>query len=146
MSKSCGCLNERGKSPKKLACPLNGRFYRRVDTRTVLHQVRAPWNMKSGANSFYYCDDPACEAVYFSDDGCLVRHSQLRVNMESEQNLICHCFGVTREDFETDQNVREFVIEQTREGLCACKIRNPSGRCCLAAFSVSPKNSTNRLA
>jgi len=30
--------------------------------------------------------------------------------------------------------IKAFVIQQTKEGLCACESRNPSGRCCLADF------------
>jgi len=33
-----------------------------------------------------------------------------------------------------DPGIRDFVVAQTRLGLCACDTRNPSGRCCLIDF------------
>jgi len=56
------------------------------------------------------------------------------VKEASADTLLCYCFGVSKQDFQTDPATREFVVAQTKAGLCSCDTRNPSGRCCLKDF------------
>jgi len=37
-------------------------------------------------------------------------------------------------DYQSDKRLKDFVVEQTKADVCACDIRNPSGRCCLKDF------------
>jgi len=39
----------------------------------------------------------------------------------------------------TAEAIKAFVVQQTKEKLCACESRNPSGRCCLADFKRMEK-------
>ncbi len=54
--------------------------------------------------------------------------------------MLCYCFDIPEEDYreamrnETGEEIRAFVVRQTAGKRCACDIRNPSGRCCLADF------------
>jgi hypothetical protein len=48
--------------------------------------------------------------------------------------MLCYCFGVTKADARSDPGIKKFVMAQTKLGLCACEMRNPSGRCCLPDF------------
>jgi len=40
----------------------------------------------------------------------------------------------------TAKAMKAFVVQQTKEGLCACEARNTSGRCCLADFRQMEKD------
>lgn len=90
------------------------------------------------AKRFFFCDDPSCDVVYFGDDGSTILKQQLRtgvgVKEAGDNALLCYCFGVSRRDFQLDPSTRDFVVVQTKTGLCSCDTRNPSGRCCLKDF------------
>jgi len=64
--------------------------------------------------------------------------SMLRTRVVAKEQdgdaLLCHCFGVTKADFEREPSARDFVVEQTKAGRCSCQTSNPSGRCCLKDF------------
>jgi hypothetical protein len=50
---------------------------------------------------------------------------------------LCYCFDIRFSDLSdaaAAKQCREFVINQTRNKVCACEQRNPSGRCCLRDF------------
>lgn len=136
----CPPAADAGNHPKKRPCPANGREYLEVSPRTIAHHLREPWNWTAAAR-YYFCDDPACDVVYFGDDGSLIRKGQLRtavgIKESGDDAPLCYCFGVTRADFKRNPAVKDFVTEQARAGQCACETRNPSGRCCLKDFPKS---------
>jgi len=86
----------------------------------------------------FFCRDPDCEVVYFGEDNSVILKTELRTEVgikdKSEQAMICYCFGVTHAAASRSPHIKAFVIEQTRNQLCACEIRNPSGKCCLKDF------------
>ncbi|MDQ6957466.1 MAG: hypothetical protein Q9M21_09760, partial [Mariprofundaceae bacterium] len=59
--------------------------------------------------------------------------------------MLCHCFDISQSDYSKALQSKEsgamkaFVIQQTKDKLCACESRNPSGRCCLADFRQMEK-------
>ena len=138
MSHCCSSSEPEKGHPAKRRCPLNGIEYSEVSVRTMLHHIMQPWTRTLSATRYYYCEDPDCEVAYFGDDNSVVLRSQLRSAHGREQDLLCHCFGISRADFERDSSTREFVIAQTRNGTCSCETCNPSGRCCLKDFPKSP--------
>jgi len=75
--------------------------------------------------------------VYFGEDGSAINKSSLRTELGIKENkddsLICYCFGITKAA-SSSQNIKEFVIKSTKDKICACLMRNPSGRCCLKDF------------
>lgn len=117
-------------------CPANGRRYRPVSLRTVLHHVRQPWRRAWTAGDYYFCTDPECDVVYFGADASLIHRAELRTVVGQKSTdpdrTVCYCFGVTAaEVLGPSGEGRAYVVERTRCGDCACTIRNPSGRCCL---------------
>ena len=122
-------------------CPQNGTACAQVARTTMLHHIQQPWLQALKDQNYYFCDDPDCEVVYFGEDDSIIKKSQLRTQVgikeSSPQALLCYCFGVSRQMAETSPQAREFVVQQTRQSVCACETRNPSGRCCLKDF---PKN------
>lgn len=132
---SSGCESSH---PKKYRCPADGRECAEVSVRTILHHVKESWGWTPSANAYYFCDDPACDVVYFGDDDSVILKSQLRTPVGVKQQAgdapLCYCFGVSRADFARDPATRDFVVAQTRAGACSCDTSNPSGRCCLKDF------------
>lgn len=135
---NCGSSCCDGTDPKRHRCPANGREYSEVSARTITHHVREAWIWRQTAGRYFFCDDPTCEVAYFGDDGSTILKSQLRSRLgekeASDEALLCYCFGVSKNDFRTDPATRDFVIAQTKAGLCSCDTSNPSGRCCLKDF------------
>lgn len=134
------CQNTGGKtSPKMAVCPVNGQSYPRVESKTVLHHLRTPWQVELPQQAYYFCDSPDCEVVYFGEDARIFTQADLRtqVGQKSQQSdrTLCYCFGVTQRDTLNDDRARQFVIAQTRDKTCHCETHNPSGRCCLKDFA-----------
>jgi len=121
----------------KHRCPVNKQSYRSVPFHTVLHHVKQPWGLERSNKTFYFCDDPECDVVYFTDDDSVVTQSELRteigIKSESEGALTCYCFGVSKAQARNPQ-IKEFVVEQTKQGVHSCDTTNPSGKCCLKDF------------
>lgn len=138
MSTSCSCVNNH--SPDKHVCPVNGRVYASVNRSTVLHQIKTPWQQQVPEQGYYFCTDPDCAVVYFGEDDHVVTCDELRTPIGQKSRAldrpICYCFDI-RANYALAKNAgiaRQFVIDHTRDGSCACAIRNPSGRCCLKEF------------
>lgn len=135
------CCTTNNTTPAKAVCPVNGQSYSQVSRRTVLHQVCKPWQRKLTAQHYFFCDDPNCDVVYFGNDQQVILHDELRQNVgqksSAQDRPVCYCFDILMSDLqtETDQdNLKTFVAEQTKNSVCDCEIRNPSGRCCLKDF------------
>jgi hypothetical protein len=133
-STSCGTTS----FPKKYTCPVNGKDYGQVSATTIKHHIKAPWAWVANSQGYYFCSDPNCEVVYFGQDNSVVEKTEVRaevgVKEKSRNALICYCYGVTKEDAETNPHIRNFVIEETEQQQCACEAKNPSGKCCLVDF------------
>lgn len=138
MGDCCSPAGCHASHPKKAACPGHGGWCAEVSVRAIAHHLAAAWSWRPTAKSYYFCDDPGCAIVYFGDDGSTLEKSRLRTPVGVKENadaaLICHCFGISRADYRQDPATREFVVAQTRAGLCSCETSNPSGRCCLKDF------------
>jgi hypothetical protein len=117
---------------------VNGKEYSEVSEKTIMHHISQPWRWKSKKQSYYFCDDPECNVVYFGQDGSIIEKSDIRtpvgVKEESGNSLLCYCFGVTTGDALNNPGLKAFVINNTKAHVCECEVRNPSGKCCLKEF------------
>lgn len=129
--------------PRLATCPVNGRAYRQVGRRTVLHHVQKPWQAQLRDQDYYFCTDPDCDVVYFGADQSVIRRDAVRLSVgqksTASDRTVCYCFDMTHADIlgaQTDSGnaCKTFVVELTRQSVCDCEIRNPSGRCCLKDF------------
>jgi len=138
MSDCCSSSCQSKPPAKKHICPVNGIEYRQVSYKTVIHHLQKPWLRQDTAQNYYFCDDPECNVVYFADDNSTIKKDKLRTSVgvkeQSGDATICYCFGVTKADAVQDQHIKDYVIDQTKEHMCDCEIRNPSGKCCLKEF------------
>lgn len=139
MAQCCDAADAAG--PKKHVCPVNGKAYSEVPIGTVLHHVAQPWRWSHPDQAYYFCDDPECDVVYFGRDNTTIGTALVRtsvgVKQKSETALVCYCFGVNRRESVQYPDIKAFVIEQTKNGICSCLRSNPSGRCCLKDFPGS---------
>ncbi|MDD2941770.1 MAG: hypothetical protein PHC51_02460 [bacterium] len=138
MSECCSSSGCEDGHPKKHRCPVNGQKYSEVPVRAIEHHIKEAWAWQPTGHRYFFCDDPACEVVYFGDDGSMILKSRLRKQIGQKENsddgLLCYCFGVTKRDFQSNPATRDFVVAQTKAGRCSCDTSNPSGRCCLKDF------------
>ena len=124
--------------PNKYRCPVNGREYSRVKTRTLLHHVRQPWALPLSTQGYYFCDDPDCDVVYFGQDNTVINRNKVRTPVwqktADRDADVCYCFGVSKAEAMQDPAAKAFVVQQTKAKQCSCETHNPSGRCCLKDF------------
>ncbi len=129
--------------PTRGKCPVNGKEYAAVSTQTIKHHLSKPWQQPLKKQAYFFCSDPACDVVYFGEDGSVIEQSALRTNVglksPSEASTLCYCFGITVGEAQANPELKRFVIEETRQNACACETRNPSGRCCLGDFPKAGK-------
>ena len=137
MSQCCTSSNTDTTYPKKYTCPANGKPYSGVSPTTILHHINEPWHWATKQQGYYFCSDPDCDVVYYGQDDSLILKSELRttvgVKEKSDESLVCYCFGVTKSKA-SNELIKSFVINSTKEKTCACSTRNPSGKCCLKDF------------
>lgn len=122
MSSCCSLSGCENTHPKKHRCPANGKEYSEVSARTIAHHIQQAWSWQPASKRYYFCDDPACDVVYFGDNDSTILKSQLRTRVSvkelSNDTLLCYCFGVTKNDFLANPTTKDFVIAQTKAGLC----------------------------
>ena len=127
-----------GPPPKKATCPINGNKYSSVSLVTIKHHITEPWDWDAKSQGYYFCDDPDCDVVYFGEDRSLIYRSDLRtrvgVKEKSVDSDLCYCFGVTFNQANSNNDIKSFIRQETRQHACSCETRNPSGRCCLKDF------------
>lgn len=91
---------------------------------------------------YRYCPTPECPVVYYDDAGTVVERTGVRVPVSAKDPgpdvPLCYCFGHTRraiaEEIATrgSSTVSTAIAREIKAGRCACEVKNPSGRCCLA--------------
>ena len=122
----------------KVLCPTCGKACASVPAQTIKHHLKKPWFWHDGGADYYFCASQDCDTVYFAlDKRETITQDTLRtqvgIKSKTEDAMVCYCFDVCRKDT-ADTSIKAYVVAQTKAGQCACKIRNPSGRCCLKDF------------
>jgi hypothetical protein len=155
MSDCCSVDAKTGAAPLVMVCPVNGARSKQVDMLTVKSLVRRlPLGMRD--TQYYFCDSSECEVVYFPLDtqAPLFRRGDLMVRVgakETEEPIpVCYCFGFTRSDIENEvaetgrSTIAEQIKTEVQAGNCACKMKNPSGKCCLGDVTRTAKDGQNQ--
>lgn len=138
MSDCCSSTNDTKKPVNRHICPNCSLENKPVSTSTILQHILNPWEWEFEEQQYYFCDNPECDVVYFSQDNSVIRKPELRtqvgIKTKSKDALLCYCYGISYRQVEEIPKLKQFVIAKTKSQLCACEIRNPSGRCCLKDF------------
>ena len=134
------CMCSKNSVPTKQVCPECGSACIKVEMQTLYHQVKFPENQAIAPDSYSFCPSKQCPIGYFSIAGEIVPKQQLRSYQEIQSDKLCYCFDIDKRQYlsaikaQQGEAVKNFVIQRTQSGECACKIRNPSGQCCLVNF------------
>src|SRR5262249_48861707 len=125
-----------------------------VALRTMLLMLKPELFDQVGESQYRFCASPACPVVYFSKERCFTS-SELRIRVglkEKDDPLpLCYCFGFNEQDvrkeIETKGNttIPQRIAALTKERMCACEERNPSGACCLGEVTKAVKRLTQEL-
>ncbi len=75
---NCCSSRESNEKPKKHQCPVNGNECKTVSIKTIQHHIKQPWNWAVSDQSYYFCDDPDCDVVYFGEDDSVILKAELR--------------------------------------------------------------------
>ncbi len=143
MSNCCSSSCTSTASSKKQNCPVCHNISSQVPIATVIKHIKKSWqwdkkNSGKTAHQYYFCHTPDCNIVYFDNANTTIKQFELRTQVgikdPSGNSLICYCFGVTKNEAIKNPTIKDFVIRQTKEKVCACDHFNPSGKCCLKDF------------
>lgn len=123
----------------KHLCPVNQQSYMQVLYSTVLQHIKHPWKNKITEQHYYFCSDSSCDVVYFGEDDSVIKKSELRtlvgIKEPTRQDaLVCYCLDITKAQAINTIDLKQYVIDKTKNNLCSCESHNPSGRCCLKDF------------
>lgn len=120
-------------------CPGCGQRGRQVALLTV--QAQATISLRGlGASPYQFCATPGCEVVYYAAGSPPITRDQLRERVFQKEPapdvLVCYCFRYSlgtlqRSDGAGRAAILADIIAGTRQGQCACELRNPQGSCCL---------------
>ena len=106
-----------------------------------MHHIKEPWHWQGNSQSYYFCDNPECNVVYFGQDNSVIEKTDVRTSVGVKEklgdSLVCYCFGVTADEASANPEAKAFVIDKTKSHICECEVRNPSGKCCLKDFPES---------
>lgn len=120
-------------------CPRCGHGGKPVTTLTVKSLVRDHTRV-SVQERYWFCRAPDCDVVYFSGSGIFRKPDvKVRVGLKEQEDPVplCYCFDYTRENVWRDleksghTDIPARIKAEVQAGFCACKVKNPSGTCCL---------------
>lgn len=78
MSDCCSSTSCSTSHQLKHRCPANAVEYRAVPSKTIAHHIARPWEWSDRGHAYFFCEDPDCDVVYFSDDDQVILQSELR--------------------------------------------------------------------
>jgi hypothetical protein len=123
-------------------CGVCGKRGQAVSRQTLKHLLKPEKRAQLRETAYYFCRTPECDIVYFSDEPLHYFAKEdvvVRVGVKEKDDPIpvCYCFNFTARDIIADMErhgegrIFQEIKANVRAGLCACEIKNPSGRCCL---------------
>lgn len=120
-------------------CPGCGQRGRQIELQTVRAQVAISLR-ELGVSPYHFCATPGCEVVYYAAGSPPILRGQVRERVFQKELapdvLVCYCFrysrgALQRSDAAGRAAILADIVTGTRQGQCACELRNPQGSCCL---------------
>lgn len=146
----CSVPKQTNGDEQSAVCRECGKEGRRVKKVTVVHMLKNPFLKDVMDDPFCFCRTPGCNVAYFCNESeQYFSKEQVRIRIGVKETdhpvAVCYCFDYT-EQLIFDQiretgcsDAAEKITENIKEKLCACEIRNPSGRCCLGTVKTTIK-------
>jgi hypothetical protein len=136
------CCAESEPAPKNTAeCPVSRTKGVTVELQTVKAVLTNAALRRVTAAAHWFCADPECDIVYFTDDGTTYATRDIRVPVWQKEPVgartVCYCFGENEADIRAEiaisgaSDAFERVKTHIKASRCACEVRNPRGICCL---------------
>lgn len=119
-----------------------------VTLRTLLLMLKPKFFDQLGESQYRFCASPDCPVVYFSRERSFTTGDlRIRVGLKEKDSLIplCYCFGFNEQDLQAEikteghTTIPQRIAALTKERMCACEERNPSGACCLGEVAKTVK-------
>ena len=153
MGDTCCLVTETSTAPVKASCPSSGTLSRKVQHRTVEHLVKPEKRLEIRNVQYYYCTDPNCSVVYFSNGEVpFFSKDDIIVKVFAKDNgdnvNVCYCFDwfrgrIKQQIIDTGRSTASMEIAQeVKAGRCMCDIKNPKGECCLGDVNLVVKDVT----
>lgn len=145
---SC-CCNSKASKKFSHHCPECEMPCLSISYQTLIHHVQFPENQSITEEDYSHCTNQKCDVAYFSTSNIIFKR-KIREFKDNQDVMLCYCFDITQSQYQSaleqgvSKPIKNFVIQQTKQGRCACKTRNPSGRCCLANFKSMESNYANQ--
>ncbi|MBM2841346.1 MAG: BFD-like (2Fe-2S) protein [Bacteroidetes bacterium] len=147
---NCCLVTERTPAPASAECPMSHTLSRKVQHRTVKHMLKPEKTESLRRVQYYYCTDPSCDIVYFSNEDVpnfLKEDVIVKVFTKDQGDdvNVCYCFDWTRgrikdEIAQTGKSTASTQIaREIKAGNCACDVKNPQGECCLGDVNAAVK-------
>ena len=139
----CGCEVKLPVRPLKNAeCPKSGTNSKLVPITAVMTAVRFDRQSDIKETDYYFCGDPDCAVVYFSNrDLPVFEKSDLVLKVFSKDSgmdvNVCYCYDWSRGRIidQIDQTGTTTAYDEisaaVSDGSCECEFKNPKGVCCL---------------
>lgn len=147
----CCLVTDVTPAPTRAKCPVSKSLSRKVQRRTLEHLLKLERVGAIQKVQYYYCADPNCNVVYFSNETVPyftvddVSVKVLAKNTSDDVN-VCYCFNWTRarikqEFTNTGTSTASLQIaKEVKTDNCACDIKNPKGECCLGDLNLLVKS------
>lgn len=149
----CCLVTQKTTAPSKAECPVSKTLSRKVQRRTLEHLLKTEKLRELRDVQYYYCADPACNVVYFSNENVpffAVEDIKVKVFSKDKDDLVnvCYCFDWTRGRIKeqikaTGKSTAALEIaREVKAGRCTCDVKNPKGECCLGDVNSYVKSLT----
>jgi len=141
-------LAELQKEGQQLACLSCNGTSRPVTLRTMLLMLKPEHFDLVGEYQYRFCASPDCPVIYFSrEHSFMIGDVRIRVGLKEKDGPIplCYCFGFFEQDLRREieakgnTTIPQRITALTKERMCACEERNPSGGCCLGEVAKAVK-------
>jgi copper chaperone CopZ len=139
-------------------CPACSSKGRKVAPLTVRALVKPELMGRVRDETYRFCESPACDVVYFSEQHPEQRfyRADIRVRVGQKESTppiqVCYCFDWTTDDVErelrltSNTTIPERIKRMVQQGYCQCETMNPQGSCCLGNVNKAVKEVRAKLA
>lgn len=139
---ACCLVTEKTPAPTRADCPVSNISSKKVQKRTLEHLLKENKITSILNVQYYYCADPKCKVVYFSNESASyftiddVKVKVFTKNIDDDVK-VCYCYDWTRSRIK--EQIQQLgkstapleIAKEVKNGNCACDVKNPKGECCL---------------
>ena len=138
----CSAPNTTQEASANPICPSCRQRGQSVDQITPKQTLKKDFRSEVSAEAtYFFCENPSCNVVYFNDDGGQLFTTKQLINRvtckdSSPDTPLCYCFKITKGDVRKEyresqqSSILEMIEQKMAEKACFCDKSNPRGVCC----------------